>query len=183
MPSRLLRAVLLLALPLAALPNTLLAQGDIRLGLGAGITVPLRSYGDVVDKGWMGNANLTFFPAASAAIGFRLDGLYGRSSLSAISGHQTQVGGTANIVFQFGARRSPNRFYLFGGGGYVKTTTSSPNFGKLSDTNPALDAGAGFSFGVRSLALFVEARYLNVYTDGVKPQYAPLLAGVTFGGF
>lgn len=183
MPSRSLRAALLLALPLATLPATLHAQGDIRLGLGAGITMPLRSYRDVVDKGWMGNASLTFFPAASAAIGFRLDGVYGRSSLSAISGRQTQVGGTANLVLQFGARRSPNRFYLFGGGGYVKTTTSSPNFGKLSDTNPALSAGTGFTFGVRSLALFVEARYVNVYTDGVKPQYAPLMAGVTFGGF
>ncbi len=183
MPSPAVRAALLLAPLLAAPPATLSAQGDIRLGLGAGITVPVRSYGDVVDKGWMGNASLTFFPAASAALGFRLDGLYGRSNLSAISGHQTQVGGTANLVLQFGARRSPNRFYLFGGGGYVKTTTSSPNFGRLTDTNPAFNAGTGFSFGVRSIALFVEGRYLNVYTDGVKPQYAPLLAGVTFGGF
>ncbi len=183
MPSRHLRAACLLAIPLLSLPVTLAAQGDIRLGLGAGITMPLRSYGDVVDKGWMGNASLTFFPAASAALGFRLDGFYGRNSLSAISGRQTQVGGTANLVLQFGARRSPNRFYVFGGGGYVKTTNSSPNFGKLSDTNPALNGGAGFSLGARSLALFVEARYINVYTDGVKPQYAPLMAGVTFGGF
>ena len=61
MPSRHLRAACLLALPLLSLPATLAAQGDIRLGLGAGITMPLRSYGDVVDKGWMGNASLTFF--------------------------------------------------------------------------------------------------------------------------
>lgn len=180
MRSRSLRAALLFTL---LLPTAAHAQGDIRLGLGGGVTVPLRGYGDVVDRGWMGNASLAFFPAASASLGLRLDGVYARNDLSAISGRQTHVGGLASLVFQFGARRSPNRFYVFGGGGYFKTTTSSPNFGDLSETNPAINAGAGFSFGGRAIALYAEARYVNVYTDGQKPQFAPLLAGVTFGGF
>ena len=181
MRSRFPRAALLFLLLL--LPAAAHAQGDIRLGLGGGVTVPLRSYGDVVDRGWMGNASLSFFPAASASLGLRLDGLYARNSLSAISGRQTQVGGLASLVFQFGAKRSPNRFYVFGGGGYLKTTTSSPNFGDVRDTNPAINAGAGFSFGGRAVALYAEARYVNVYTDGQKPQFAPVMAGVTFGGF
>lgn len=144
--------------------------------------MPLRTYGDVVQKGWVGNASLTFFPASSTALGFRLDGLYARSSLEAIPGRQTQVGGLASLVLQFGASRSPNRFYVFGGGGYLKTTSSSPNFGDISDTNPAINGGVGASFGARALAFYVEARYVSVYTDGTKPQFAPLMAGVTFGG-
>ena len=158
------------------------AQGDIRLGLGAGITIPFRNYADAVDKGWVGNANLTFFPSASASLGLRLDGLYGRSSLSAFSGHQSVAGGLASLAFQFGAKRSPNRFYLFGGGGYIRITTSARGFPKNSDTSPAISGGAGATFGTRGMAFFVEARYLNVYSNGAKPQFAPLTAGISFGG-
>ncbi len=162
--------------------RALQAQGDIRLGLGAGVSVPLRSYSDAVDKGWLGNANLTFFPSASTSLGLRLDGFYGRSGLSSFSGHQSWMGGLASLQFQFGAKRSPNRFYLFGGGGYVHTETEAGGFPKNSDTSPAISGGGGFTFGGKGLAFFVEARYLNVYSDGAKPQFAPLTAGISFGG-
>jgi len=181
LPLRLPRAAVFAAL-LILLPASLSAQGEIRLGLGGGITMPLRSYSDVVDRGWIGTASLTFFPAATASLGFRIDGLYGQSSLSVAEGEQSQLGGTANLVFQFGARKSPNRFYVFGGGGYIRTRTTGPGFGGITATNPALGAGVGFSFGARALGFFAEARYINVYNDGNKPQYAPLLAGISFGG-
>jgi hypothetical protein len=175
-------AMLIAASFVLTAPAPLLAQGDIRLGLAAGISIPIRSYSDLVDKGWLGTGSLTFFPAASASIGFRLEGMYARNSISFTDGHQTQVGGTANLVFQFGARRSPNRFYVFGGGGFVRSQTSGPGFGTVSTTDPALNAGVGVSFGARAIAFFGEARYVSVYTDGTKPQYAPILAGISFGG-
>jgi hypothetical protein len=165
-----------------AAASTAAAQGDIRLGLGGGLTVPIRSYADAVDKGWVGNANLTFFPMASTSLGLRLDGLYGRSPLSAFSGHQSFMGGLASVAFQFGARSSPNRFYLFGGGGYLRTTTSARGFPDNSETSPAISGGAGATLGGKGMAFFVEARYLNVYAEGAKPQFAPLTAGVSFGG-
>ncbi len=168
---------------LCSIPASASAQGEIRLGLGAGITMPLRGYADLVDKGLVGTASLTFFPAASAGLGLRIDGLYARNNLNIADGNQTQLGGTANLVFQFGDRRSPNRFYVFGGGGYVRTQSTGPGFGQVSETNPALGAGAGFSFGAKALGFFVEARYINVYNGGsTKPQYLPLTAGITFGG-
>lgn len=181
MSPRFLSGVALCACTLLLAPS-LTAQGGVRLGLGGGVTVPLRSYGDVVDRGWMGNASLTFFPAASASLGLRLDGIYARQPLAVAGGRQTQVGGLGSLVLQFGARRSPNRLYFFGGGGYLKTTTTSPSFGDLTDTNPALSGGAGVSFGARAIAFYAEVRYVTVYTDGSKPQFAPLMAGVTFGG-
>jgi hypothetical protein len=180
-PLRLPRAPALWA-GLSLLPATLPAQGEIRLGVGGGILMPLRSYADLVDRGWVGTASLTFFPAASASLGFRIDGLYGQTSLSVADGKQSQLGGTANLVFQVGARQSPNRFYVFGGGGYFRTRTTGPGFGGITATNPALGAGVGFSFGARALGFFAEARYLNVYNDGNKPQYAPLTAGISLGG-
>jgi hypothetical protein len=142
----------------------------------------MRGYADAVNRGWLGQGNLAFFPGASASIGFRIDGLYGKNSLDGFSGRSSVLGGTASLVFQAGSRRSPNRIYLFGGGGYVRTRTTGPNFGSLSNTSPAITGGAGVSFGSRSFALFVEGRYLTVYTDGIKPQLAPIVAGFSFGG-
>lgn len=176
-------SAMLIAVPLViAAPRSLVAQGDIRLGLAGGISIPIRAYNDLVDKGWLGAASLTFFPAASASIGFRLEGIYARNSIAFTDGRQTQVGGTGNLVFQFGARRSPNRIYVFGGGGFIRTQTSGPGFGTVETTDPALNLGAGISFGARAFAFFGEARYVSVYTDGTKPQYAPIMAGISFGG-
>lgn len=158
------------------------AQDDIRLGLGVGVSVPFRSYADAVETGWMGNASLMFFPSASASLGLRLEGLHGRSSLSAFNGHKSLTGGLASLAFQFGAKRSPNRFYVFGGGGYVRTSTKASGFPRNSETSPAISGGAGVTFGTRAMAFFVEGRYLNVYSHGAKPQVAPLTAGISFGG-
>jgi hypothetical protein len=179
--SRPLASVLVIAI-LAACPRAATAQGDIRLGLGGGVTLPVRDFADLVDKGWVGQGNLAFFPGASASIGFRIDALYGRNSLNGISGRSSMLGSTASLVFQAGSRRSPNRFYLFGGGGYIRTRYSGPGFGTRSTTDPAVTAGAGLSFGSRAAALFVEGRYLNVYSDGLKPQLVALVAGFSFGG-
>jgi hypothetical protein len=172
--------VLLSGLLLGPLP--LAAQGDIRLGLGAGVVFPVRSYADRIERGWLGSANLTFFPMASTSLGLRLDGLYGRSPLNGFDGHHSMVGGTASLVFQFGARRSPNRLYVFAGGGYVRTAIRSPGFSQQTETNPALSGGAGVTFGGHGMALFAEARYMSVYSAGLKPQFTPLVAGISFGG-
>ncbi len=179
--SRPLASLLVVALLATAAPPAH-AQGDIRLGLGAGITQPVREYADLVKRGWLGQGNLTFFPGASTSLGFRIDALYGRNSLDGLSGHTTMLGSTASLVFQAGSRRSPNRIYLFGGGGYLRSKTEGPGFGTRTTTDPAITAGAGISFGSRGFALYIEGRYLNIYTDGLKPQLIPLVAGITFGG-
>jgi hypothetical protein len=177
------RAALAAISLLLALPPALMAQGDIRFGVGGGLIVPVRSHADVIRKGWIGDASLTYFPAASTSLGLRLDGLYGRANLRAVTGRQEYLGGTANLVFQFGSRRTPNRFYVLGGGGYVRTRTTGPGFGESRETSPTIDGGAGFSLGGRGLALYVEGRYVSIYTNGSKPQFLGLTGGVTFGGF
>lgn len=177
------RATLAVVGLLLALPSALAAQGDIRFGLGGGVIVPVRAHADVIRKGWMGDASLTYFPAASTSLGLRLDGLYGRANLAAVTGRQEYLGGMANLVFQFGSRRTPNRFYILGGGGYIRTRTTGPGFGESRETSPAINGGAGFTLGGRGFAFCVEARYLSIYTSGAKPQFLPFTAGFTFGGF
>lgn len=172
----------LAAVAVCLIASSAVAQGDIRLGVGGGVTFPLRSYGDAVDRGWLGNANLTFFPTASTSLGLRLDGFYGRNSLSSFDGHQTLAGGLASLAFQFGARQSPNRFYVFGGGGYLRAATSASGFPRTAQTSPALSVGAGATLGGKGMAFFFETRYLTVYTEGSKPQFVPVTAGISVGG-
>jgi hypothetical protein len=164
-------------------PAAVTGQGDIKLALGGGISVPMRAFSDVVKKGWLGTGSLTYYPAASAALGLRLEGIYAHHAISIAEGTQTELGGLASGVFQFGARRSPNRVYVLGGGGYIRTHQKGPGFGEVSRTDPAVNLGAGLSFGARALGLFVEARYITVYTSGaVKPQFATLTGGISLGG-
>ena len=177
------RDLLAIAVFLAAAPATLAAQGDIKLALGGGISVPFRTWADIVKKGWVGSGSLTYYPAASASLGLRLEGLYAHHGISIATGTQTELGGLASAVFQFGAQRSPNRIYILGGGGYIRTRQKGPGFGMVSRTDPAVNLGAGMSFGARAFGFFVEARYITVYTSGtVKPQFAPLTAGISLGG-
>ena len=176
------RGLLALAACLVLTP-ALAGQGDIKLALGGGISVPVRAFSDVVKKGWLGTGSLTYYPAASAALGLRLEGIYAHNGISIAEGTQTELGGLASAVFQFGARRSPNRLYVLGGGGYMRTHQKGPGFGEVTRTDPALNLGAGLSFGARALGLYIEARYITIYTSGtVKPQLATLTGGVSLGG-
>ncbi len=177
------RGLLALAASVVVAPAAVAAQGDIKLALGGGASVPVRSFSDLVNKGWLGSGSLTYYPAASAALGLRLEGMYAHYGISIAEGTQTEVGGLVSGVFQIGARRSPNRIYVMGGGGYIRTHQEGPGFGELSRTDPALNLGAGLSFGARALGMFVEARYVTVYTsDTVKPQFGSLTGGITVGG-
>jgi hypothetical protein len=177
------RGLLVFTACLVVTPAAMAAQGDIKLALGGGISVPVRSFSDVVKKGWLGTGSLTYYPAASAALGLRLEGVYVHHGISIATGTQTELGGLASAVFQFGARRSPNRIYVLGGGGYFRTHQKGPGFGEVSRTDPAVTLGAGLSFGARALGLYLEGRYITIYTSGaVKPQFATLTAGVSLGG-
>jgi hypothetical protein len=171
-----------IALQAALATHPLAAQGEIRLGLGAGISIPIRSYADAVKRGWHGTANLTFLPSSTGALGLRLDGYYGESAGLGSADRARTAGGTAGLVAALGGRRSPNRLYLFGGAGFFRVRTAFLGGQQVTESKPAISGGAGISFGARAVALFVEARYVNVYTNGPKPQFAPISAGISIGG-
>ncbi|HEX4684496.1 MAG TPA: hypothetical protein VH277_17385, partial [Gemmatimonadaceae bacterium] len=59
----------------------------------------------------------------------------------------------------------------------VQTATVS-NSGSLSRFG--LNAGGGLSFGVGRTELFVESRYVRVFTSAERLSYVPILVGVTF---
>lgn len=62
------------------------------------------------------------------------------------------------------------------GGGYQVNTVVTSD--KRSATRFGLNGGAGFSFGLPHSALFVETRYVTVFTKDERTNYWPIVAGL-----
>lgn len=110
----------------------------------------------------------------------------------------------ATLDMPLGARKTSS-FYLVGGGGvhyFPKyggesystqpgtdtTTVTPPGTGyqvnavttseRSSQTKLGLNGGAGLSFDVAHSSLFVETRYVTVFTKDERTNYWPLIAGI-----
>lgn len=69
----------------------------------------------------------------------------------------------------------------FSGGTGINTGNSVTNtFNPEDKTQFALNGGGGLSFGVGNVSLFVEGRYVRVFTQGPRTDYVPVTVGLTF---
>ena len=69
----------------------------------------------------------------------------------------------------------------FTGGTGIGTGNSVTNtFNPEDKTQFALNGGGGLSFGVGNVSLFVEGRYVRVFTQGPRTDYVPVTVGLTF---
>jgi hypothetical protein len=111
----------------------------------------------------------------------------------------------ATVDMPFGANKTSSLYLLGGGGlhyfpdyGGESYSVSEPTNGDTTATIPAggyqlntvvtgekssttrfgLNGGAGLSFGLPHSALFVETRYVTVFTKGDRTDYWPVVAGV-----
>jgi hypothetical protein len=60
------------------------------------------------------------------------------------------------------------------------TAYSVPTSGYSSVTRPGLNAGAGLQWGVGGADLFIEGRYVTVFTKDRRTDYWPVVLGVTW---
>ena len=95
----------------------------------------------------------------------------------------------------FGRANMLSGLYAIGGGGitYFRNysqfgaTTGTPagqnvvrTFDAQDVTRFALNGGAGLSFGIGPVALFVEGRYVRVFTAGQDTDFVPVTLGLSF---
>ena len=107
------------------------------------------------------------------------------------------VFGDAKLRLPFGRfLGSTSGLYAVGGGGvtyfrnynnFTNTTGINPAqnspvnaFNTEDKTQFALNGGGGLSFGVGAVSLFVEGRYVRVFTEGARTDYIPVTLGITF---
>ncbi len=179
------------------------AQGlHPQFGLGGGLTAPVGDYhstagGQGFSTAWHALALLAF-KLPVLPVGFRVDVSYGsnganntlKDSLTNRVGAPTDektklAGASVNLTYQSSsaARVKP---YVIGGVGVYHTTISVSTGGSTGDraaTKPAWNLGGGLTFGLRGVALFFEARYVNIAAVSGFPRttFLPFTTGIRFG--
>jgi hypothetical protein len=176
------------------------AQGlHPQFGLGGGLTAPVGDYhstagGQGFSTAWHALALLAF-KLPVLPVGFRVDVSYGsngaKDSLTNRVGAPTDektklAGASVNLTYQSSsaARVKP---YAIGGVGVYHTTISVNTSGSTTDraaTKLAWNLGGGLTVALRGVALFFEARYVNVAAVSGFPRttFLPFTTGIRFGG-
>ena len=180
------------------------AQGvHPQFGLGGGLTAPVGDYhsttgGQGFSTAWQGLALLAF-KLPVLPVGFRIDATYGsngandrlKAALATQFGQPSEeetklVGASVNLTYQSSsaARVKP---YAIGGVGVYHTTISVSTSDSTTDhaaTKLAWNLGGGLVLGLRGVALFFEARYVNVAAVSGFPRttFLPFTTGIRFGG-
>lgn len=160
--------------------TTTAAQG-VRIGLGAGLLLPMGDYKTADKTGWVAGVDVTDW-LTGGSIGIRAEGSYSQTSHKAgVSGNSKIIGGMADVVYAFGKTAASMRPYLLGGVGFynVKFTGTGPS---VSESKIGFGGGGGVAFklGTGGSRVFVEAKYVSVSTSGSSTTFLPVRAGIRF---
>ncbi len=162
------------------------AQGGAKFSLGGGLTLPLGDFGDAASTGFHGLAAVSFQPK-NLPIGIQVDGMFHRLGVdqSNVDANFQVIQGTANAVYRFAnSAETKVRPYLIGGVGLYNSKLTGDDVPDNVDgsTDFGINAGAGFDFQAGAVALFVEGRFHNVFSDGSNTNFIPVTLGVRLGG-
>lgn len=174
-------------------------RGGFYVGVAGGATVPMGSLHDGgYDTGW----NVTVpigWQSSTTPWGLRLDLSYDRLNGGTIATAPVNVtlsdanvwSGALDLTLQFPFGSSGSSFYLMGGGGIHHFTdvgsdngaavidgTSLASSANQSLTKAGVNGGAGFNFGFGRAKLFLESRFVSVFTEGKNSNFVPIILGV-----
>ena len=91
------------------------------------------------------------------------------------------ITGMVGAQIPLGPPGSPAKPYLTAGVGVTNIDVSVGSV-SASTTEFAIGGGGGVSFSVGSVSLFIEARFINAFTDGGSTTFLPVTGGIMFGG-
>ena len=170
-----------------AMPAALSAQTakPISFGVSGGLSVPTGDLSDGVDAGYAVAGHVYLKPSGSRTLGFRGDVSFDRwaskfnDDLSLRS-----LGFVANAMLDLAAaNNSAIKPYVIGGVGLFNTKASASS-GSVSSSSSSSDVGAqvggGLRFQLSGFSTFVEAKYVNVFSDPNSTGYIPITFGVRF---
>jgi len=169
------------------------------VGIGGGATVPI---GNLHDGGYDTGWNVTVpigWQSATTPWGLRLDLSYDRLNGGTLATVPVSVtlsdanvwSGALDLTLQFPFGSSGSSFYLMGGGGiHHFTDVGSDNGAAIIDgtalsssadnslTKAGVNGGLGLNFGFGRAKLFLESRFVSVFTEGKNSNYVPIILGV-----
>jgi opacity protein-like surface antigen len=177
------------------------------IGLAAGGNLPRGQFNDFYQSGW--NVAVPFgWQTPGRMLGVRADVAYSRMSGRDFDISNFGTGTTRDpqiwsgmVDLKLSLPLAPTSswrpaIYALGGGGvhYFRNFTSSFNavagtgtgtafqtqLNGSSQTKFGLNGGAGLSLGLGAADLFVESRYVSVFTSGNNTNWVPINVGITF---
>ncbi len=171
------------------------------IGIGGGATMPQGDFRDAYGTSW----NVTVpigWQSMTTPWGVRLDLGYnqvnGKTFAEGTSAEVELDDGTIwsallGLTAQWPVGASGTSFYLVGGGGihhFRDFGGFSSNGGETGGglfggdeeniTKFGVNGGAGINFGIGAADLFVEARYVSVFTENENTNYIPVVIGLRF---
>jgi hypothetical protein len=150
------------------------------LGFGLGALWPTGSTGDLYGQDWAGTIRGLYF--GGGHLGARSGLFYGRAKGKSGVEDGSVYGLDLDLAVRFGSK--PGRgFYLFLGPGYYWThftqlVGSAPDASTVRVEDSSVSASAGFGYAYK--AFFIEASYVNVFSQGEDVRYVPVMVGFQF---
>lgn len=176
----------------AALPSLAQAQATSprpwSFGVSGGASIPMSDLGDVAETGYNLGAHLLFMPASLTRVSFRGDISYDTweykgVGAQAVDAKSRAINGMANIIFK-SASAMTIKPYVIGGLGVSNGQTSGSignvSYDSDSKTSLALQAGGGLEFQLSGFTTFIEAKFVNAFTENKSTNWVPVTFGIRF---
>jgi len=171
---------------LLAFPFTVQAQRSLSVGVSGGVSVPMGDLADAVDMGYNVTGHI-YYTRSTTKLGFRGDVGYdsweGKGGSAAYDANRSSLSFVANGTFSFGESTAAMRPYVLVGAGMYNTKLSSEAAGVESSsksTDAGIQGGLGLTFKLSGFNTFLEARYVNVFSEGSSTSFAPIVFGIRF---
>ena len=151
-------------------------NGQIRLSAAGGISYPVGDLANDFNNGWHVQASAGL-GVPLLPVGVRLDAAYNRFP-NGSADYETIAGSINAIINVPSVVIVP---YLIGGAGIYNSRVAGDAAGPEDETTHfGANAGGGLRITVPGLAVFVEARLHNIFSDGTPVRYVPFSVGIHF---
>jgi len=162
-----------------------MAQGNLRYGVSAGLLMPMGNYNTADKLGFVGGVGATYW-LAGQPIGIRGDLSYSQTSHDpavTFAGHTKIIGGMASVVYALNPASAPARILLNAGLGFYNVKIDVTGGGSASESKIGFGGGVAVAFkmGTGGTRLIVGTRYTSVSTSGSSTAFLPITVGLSFG--
>lgn len=191
--AKLMGLMTLFALPMVATSvATAQSARSIGFGVSGGLSQPIGDLGDRTKSGYSVAGHVYLAPTTMPRLNFRGDLSYdawdASDSFVTIDKSRNVAALTGNALLRLGESTSMARPYLLGGLGAYRSQRTFYPLGagtatttvSASSTNVGIQGGGGLDFNLSGFSTFLEAKYVNVFTDGYSHSYVPITFGVRF---
>ena len=152
------------------------AQMPVRFGLAGGVSIPTGDGSDDMETGFHGQVMLGFGMIA-LPVRLRADVSYHKWNAKEGllgAGDQRVISGALNANIGLGGIGV--KPYVSGGLGVYNSKVEDFD----AETDFGINGGIGLEFSLTGMSTFLEARYVNVFTEGESTQFIPITFGILF---